>query len=163
MESEKGFNTYISLLEELQKQKNEKNGHPIGRGRLSCQNCGADSSEQPIVVWKYSGVEIEMRPIFRSASTRLATCPDEGEIPTDCQTTEVNKMKVKQEHLAELRGIILESFRDVESGGLPPVLEALVRYLPKEGEVSLSDFIQTEYFDVFEYLFEIDNVEETQA
>lgn len=79
-------------------------------------------------------------------------CPDEGNDPTDSQTKELNKMKVKQEYLAELRVTFLASVRDVENQDA--VLAELVKYLPKEGEVSLSDFIQTEYFDIFEHLFE---------
>lgn len=68
-------------------------------------------------------------------------------------------MKVKQEYLAELRNIVLQSIKDV--GNESSVLEyVIMKYLPKEGAISLSDLIQDEYYDVFEYLFEVDDVEE---
>jgi hypothetical protein len=87
-------------------------------------------------------------------------CPDEGEIPTDSQTTEVNKMRVKSKYRTKLHAIVLESIRDVGNQDL--VLQALINYLPAEGEeYSLSDFIQREYFEVFEYLFEDEDSDES--
>lgn len=90
--------------------------------------------------------------LLRRIGTEWRLCPDEGNDPTDSQTKELNKMKVKQEYLAELRGTFLESVGDSDT--VKTVLKLLVRYLPREGEISLSDFMQTELLDVFEHLFE---------
>ena len=90
--------------------------------------------------------------LLRRIGTEWRLCPDEGNDPTDSQTKEMNKMKVKQEYLAELREIFLESVGDSDS--VKTALELLVRYLPKEGEISLSDFMQTELLDVFDYVWE---------
>lgn len=69
-------------------------------------------------------------------------------------------MKVKQEKLAELRNTVLQSIKDV--GMESSVLEyVIMKYLPKEGAISLSDLIQDEYYDVFEYLFEDDKSDES--
>jgi hypothetical protein len=69
---------------------------------------------------------------------------------------EVNRMRVKQEYLAELRENVLTIFK--ESGMQNEVLEYIIgKYLPKEGNISLTDMIESEYFEVFESIFEDDD------